>query len=91
MGLVPLRDSLRRATISDAVIPAAIVAALAVGGFLRFWHLNGLGYNSDEAVYAGQGASIAGVPELQHFFPIFRRASAALPGDLVDSVLARRR
>ena len=72
MGLVPLRDSLSRATISDAVIPAAIVAALAVGGFLRFWHLNGLGYNSDEAVYAGQGASIAGVPELQHFFPIFR-------------------
>ena len=54
------------------MIPAAIVAALAVGGFLRFWHLNGLGYNSDEAVYAGQGASIAGVPELQHFFPIFR-------------------
>ena len=31
-----------------------------------------LGFNSDEAVYAGQGASIAGDAALRPFFPIFR-------------------
>ena len=50
----------------------AVGVALAAAVLLRFWHINRLGYNSDEAVYAGQGASIAGVPELKHFFPIFR-------------------
>jgi 4-amino-4-deoxy-L-arabinose transferase-like glycosyltransferase len=44
----------------------------AVSAFLRFWDINSVGFNSDEAVYAGQGASIAGVSELKHFFPIFR-------------------
>lgn len=31
-----------------------------------------LGYNSDEAVYAGQGAAIAGDPALEPLFPAFR-------------------
>ena len=30
------------------------------------------GFNSDEAVYAGQAAALAGDPELSRFFPIFR-------------------
>jgi hypothetical protein len=47
-------------------------AALVVGTFLRVWHIDALGYNSDEAVYAGQGASIANDPELKPYFPIFR-------------------
>ncbi len=45
---------------------------LSVGCFLRCWHLNALGYNSDEAVYSGQAAAIADVPDLKPFFPIFR-------------------
>ena len=40
--------------------------------FLRLWELNGIGYNSDEAVYAGQGAALANDPELTPFFPVFR-------------------
>src|SRR5207253_3171385 len=44
----------------------------ASGAVLRFWHLGALGLNSDEAVYAGQGASIAGDPHLRLLFPIFR-------------------
>lgn len=40
--------------------------------FLRLWHLNQTGYNSDEAVYAGQGAALANDPELTPFFPVFR-------------------
>ena len=31
-----------------------------------------IGFNSDEAVYAGQAASIADHPELKEFFPTFR-------------------
>lgn len=56
----------------------ARTAALAAGGgfavalFLRFWHLGRLGFNSDETVYAGQGASIADVHSLTPYFPIFR-------------------
>ena len=40
--------------------------------FLRVWHIDSLGVNSDEAVYAGQAASLAADPELSPFFPIFR-------------------
>ncbi len=45
---------------------------LGFAGFIRLWHIDSIGYNSDEAVYAGQGASIAGVSALKPFFPIFR-------------------
>src|SRR5215213_448385 len=49
-----------------------LVGILAVGAFLRLWLINSLGYNSDEAVYAGQGAAIAADPTLKEIFPIFR-------------------
>ena len=48
---------------------AAIVAA---GLLVRLWHLNSLGYNSDEAVYGGQGAALAHDPTLSPYFPTFR-------------------
>lgn len=50
----------------------AVAAGIGFAGFLRLWKLDALGYNSDEAVYAGQAASIAQVEHLQPFFPIFR-------------------
>jgi len=40
--------------------------------FLRLWALNALGLNSDEAVYAGQGASLARDPAFLPYFPVFR-------------------
>lgn len=46
------------------------IGSLAVA--LRVWHLMALGFNSDEAVYAGQAASIAGDTTLLPYFPIFR-------------------
>ena len=49
-----------------------LVLALAAGIFLRIWQINAMGYNSDEAVYSGQAAAIAGVPVLKEIFPIFR-------------------
>src|SRR5512140_2224942 len=49
-----------------------VLDALAVGAFLRLWQINAIGYNTDEAVYAGQAAAIAGVPGLKDEFPVFR-------------------
>jgi hypothetical protein len=50
----------------------ALGAILAAGLFVRVWQINALGFNTDEAVYAGQGASIAGDSELEPYFPVFR-------------------
>ena len=49
-----------------------LVLAVAFGIFLRIWQINAMGFNTDEAVYAGQAAAIAGVPVLKDIFPIFR-------------------
>jgi len=50
----------------------ALLAILLLGAFVRFWGLNKLGFNSDEAVYAGQAAAIAEDPTLKDIFPVFR-------------------
>lgn len=55
-----------------AISRLVLAIALVSGSFLRLWQINAIGYNSDEAVYAGQAAAIAGVPGLKDIFPIFR-------------------
>ncbi|HEU4897033.1 MAG TPA: hypothetical protein VFX88_05590, partial [Actinomycetota bacterium] len=50
-------------------IPSGMAIA-AVGAFVRLWQLGALGFNSDEAVYAGQAAAIAGDPALKGIFPV---------------------
>jgi hypothetical protein len=45
---------------------------LLIAATLRLWQLNAVGLNSDETVYAGQGASIARDSGLAPFFPTFR-------------------
>jgi 4-amino-4-deoxy-L-arabinose transferase-like glycosyltransferase len=52
------------------IIGIIIVTTVAIG--LRVWGINQLGYNTDEAVYAGQAAAIAKAPILKDIFPIFR-------------------
>ena len=49
-----------------------LAPVLALAAVLRIWQLNEVGFNSDEAVYAGQAAAIANDPELSEFFPVFR-------------------
>ncbi len=77
------RHPLDRAFVSEGItslltravllLPTAVlVIAVGVGATLRFWNINALGYNSDEAVYTGQAAALAGDPALSQFFPIFR-------------------
>ena len=51
---------------------AALLGIVAVALLVRLWHFNDVGYNSDEAVYAGQGAGIAHDPQLAPYFPVFR-------------------
>ncbi len=64
---------IRSIATSRVLVDGAILAmALASGSFLRVWEINAVGLNSDEAVYAGQAAAIAGQPVLTQFFPIFR-------------------
>ncbi len=53
------------------LVPVAVAIAIA-GVFLRVWQIDALGFNSDEAVYAGQSASIVGNPAFRPIFPIFR-------------------
>jgi Dolichyl-phosphate-mannose-protein mannosyltransferase len=66
--------TLGRTAISHPRLHAALplLAILAVGAVLRIWSLDALGFNSDEAVYAGQAASLAGDPATSALFPVFR-------------------
>jgi hypothetical protein len=64
-----LTDIASRSKIAEIVV---LLTVLGVGAFLRLWQINALGYNSDEAVYAGQGAAIAADPTLKEIFPVFR-------------------
>jgi len=57
---------------ADAGLWTFAAGGLATALFLRLWDLNALGYNSDEAVYAGQAAALAHVSALTPYFPIFR-------------------
>ncbi len=57
---------------NEIVSRLMLVAILIMGGALRIWQINSLGFNSDEAVYAGQGAAIAADPTLKEMFPMFR-------------------
>jgi hypothetical protein len=50
-----------------AVLVVAVPALV-----LRLWQLDAVGLNSDEAVYAGQGASLAREPAFLPYFPVFR-------------------
>ena len=55
-----------------ARISLPVMAVLAVAVLFRFWRLDAIGFNSDEAVYTGTAASIAGNHSLSGMFPIFR-------------------
>ncbi len=68
LNLVPDPSKLPKTWITVA----AFVAVAVPAAVLRVLYLGSLGFNSDEAVYAGQGASLAGDPVLIEYFPIFR-------------------
>lgn len=49
-----------------------LLAVTLVAAAVRVWRIDALGFNSDEAVYAGQAASLAGNAHYTAFFPVFR-------------------
>jgi hypothetical protein len=53
-------------------IIVCLIVITGVGAAVRLVNLTAVGYNSDEAVYAGQGASIAHDQVLAPYFPVFR-------------------
>jgi 4-amino-4-deoxy-L-arabinose transferase-like glycosyltransferase len=59
--------------------PIWLGLTLALGLVVRLTNLNAFGFNSDEAVYAGQAASLAGNPLFVNQFPIFRAHPLLLP------------
>jgi len=61
------------AAVNEVVVSRLIlVIAMVTGTFLRIWQIDAMGFNTDEAVYAGQAAAIAHVPGLSDIFPVFR-------------------
>jgi predicted membrane-bound mannosyltransferase len=59
--------------ISDPRAPLAAAAALlTVGAIVRLIDIGRYGFNSDEAVYAGQAAALAGEPGYADLFGVFR-------------------
>jgi 4-amino-4-deoxy-L-arabinose transferase-like glycosyltransferase len=49
-----------------------IFTVFIIAFFTRFYELGDLGFNNDEAIYAGQAASLANYSEYQNQFSIFR-------------------
>ena len=49
-----------------------VTGVVVIATVVRFWRLTAVGFNSDEAVYAGTAASISGETSLQAMFPVFR-------------------
>lgn len=49
-----------------------MLAVTAVAVTVRVWRIDAVGFNSDEVVYAGQAASLAGNPRYADLFPVFR-------------------
>lgn len=78
-----LRTARRRRTTDWALRSALpLTAILALAAFLRFWQLTTVGFNSDEAVYTGTAASLAGDPTMQPVFPVFRAHPVLFTGFL---------
>ena len=72
---VALTQSLaqRLVALVELISPLHLVTiAVLAGTLLRLWRIVAVGYNSDEAVYAGQAASLVNDPEISKHFPLVR-------------------
>jgi 4-amino-4-deoxy-L-arabinose transferase-like glycosyltransferase/putative flippase GtrA len=57
---------------TNARVWVGLTAILLVAAAVRLWAIGAVGFNNDEAVYAGQGASLAGDQAYSGLFAIFR-------------------
>jgi 4-amino-4-deoxy-L-arabinose transferase-like glycosyltransferase len=58
--------------LADVRTSALLAGILLVAAVVRLWAITSVGLNNDEAVYAGQGAALAGDPVDSTLFAIFR-------------------
>ncbi|HEX7496083.1 MAG TPA: glycosyltransferase family 39 protein [Candidatus Limnocylindrales bacterium] len=76
MPFVPSFAEARARTITrirtNARVWVSLTAILLVAAAVRLWAIGAVGFNNDEAVYAGQGASLAGDQTYSGLFAIFR-------------------
>ena len=72
-GAVAVPEAIRRISLGEiALRQVFLLLIVSAGAAIRLWQVNFLGFNSDEAVYAGQAAAMARVPYLDNLFPVFR-------------------
>ena len=71
-GLTDIRTRVEARVRENARTWAALGAIVVVAAILRLWAIGSVGFNNDEAVYAGQGASLAADPTSSALFAIFR-------------------
>jgi Dolichyl-phosphate-mannose-protein mannosyltransferase len=64
--------NLERAARTRAIELGILAVAVLIGTALRVVQLGSVGLNSDEAVYAGQSASLVGNPHFTDNFPVIR-------------------
>jgi 4-amino-4-deoxy-L-arabinose transferase-like glycosyltransferase/putative flippase GtrA len=57
---------------TNARVWVSLTAIILVAAAVRLWAIGAVGFNNDEAVYAGQGASLAGDQAYSGLFAIFR-------------------
>src|SRR5262245_60536721 len=94
---VPSTDAPAPADLSRVMTAVLLSAVLAVALGLRLWAIGAVGFNSDEAVYSGQGAALFGHADLGSHFSPFRAhplllqlvVGAAFEVGGVDDTLAR--
>jgi len=67
-----VRELVPRPLGKRVAVRLVLLAIVAVGAVLRLVNIGSLGYNSDEAVYAGQAAALADNPLYTPYFPVFR-------------------
>lgn len=80
-------DGARAGDLAPARARTLLLGAVTVAAVLRLVNLGTLGLNSDEVVYAGQAASLAGNPVHVDTFPVFR-AHPMLLQSLLSAVYA---
>src|SRR4029077_17478297 len=75
LARTPAAESTARVIVStriDWTAMTAVLAAVLIGLVVRLVSVGSIGFNSDEAVYAGQAASLSGDPLYTPYFAIFR-------------------
>lgn len=84
VGTSVARLPVRRLIDTGSVVPilGGAVAAITVAATLRLPSLDAIGFTSDEAVYAGQGAALVGIAPYDELFSLFRAHPLLLQGTI---------